>query len=161
MRKPEAIRLKPVCSPAHQCFFHAAKSVLRDGYFIHSCVSLTDFLAVEPGSTALSRSRLNSLKVDFVIFDPDFKPIATLDLDSATEARSARETQLHQIKMKLLASAGLSLVLAPCASQYDCAAIRALLPNFVLRSIGASSKKQWARFPFHGKYNPRRPERTC
>lgn len=153
-------RLKRAFSSHQQAFLPVAKSVIKDDYLIHCTVPVQKFLALNVHAVPLPSSQLKALYVDFLMLDSEFNPVLAIDISSQSTP-SAKSLNSLRIKKSLLIATGLPFVIIPSALEYDSAIISSYFPAHILRSSRSSktnTKKYWARFPYHGKYNPRRSQ---
>ena len=153
-------RLKRAFSTHQQAFLPVAKSVIRDDYLMHCTVPVQEFLILNARAVPLTKSQLNALSVDFLVLDSEFNPVLAIDI-SKDSTPSEKSLNSSRIKKSLLIATGLPFVMIPPALEYDAAVISSYFPAHILRSSRSSktnTKKYWARFPYHGKYNPRRPQ---
>ena len=153
-------KLKRAFSSHQQAFLRVAKSVIKDGYLLHCAVPVQEFLTLNVHAVPLTKSQLKALYVDFLVLDSELNPVLAIDISSQSTP-SAKSLNSSRIKKSLLIATGLPFVMIPPALEYDAAVISSYFPAHILRSSRSSktnTKKYWARFPYHGKYNPRRPQ---
>ena len=153
-------KLKRPFSSHQQAFLPVAKSVIRDDYVIHCTVPVQEFLTLNVRAVPLTKSQLKVLYVDFLTLDSEFNPVLAIDISSHSTV-SEKSTHFLSIKKRLLIATGLPFVIIPSALEYDSAIVSTYFPDHILRysrSSKTNTKKYWTRFPYHGKYNPRRSQ---